>query len=257
MQLGDNSQKSLTTIANTFDIVEFIMDSKGARVATIADSLDLPRSTVHNYLGTLQQLGYLVKIGEQYHIGLPYLTLGGHAAANLPGYQLLRTKVNQLATETGERAQCIVEQNGRGYYVYDMSDGNAVQTDVRIGKQTSLHTTSAGKAILAYLPEEEVDQIIEYWGLSEQTRHTITERDRLLDELQEIREQKYAFNDEERIIGQRAVGVPILDENDHVICGLSVSGPKNRLKGDLFRSEIPDILLGVANEIELNLQFPK
>lgn len=255
MELGNNNQKSLTTIETTFNIIEYIMDSQGARVSDIAASLDLPRSTAHNYLGTLHQQGYLVKDGEQYCIGLPFLTLGGHAAANRPGYQLLRTKVNQLATETGERAQCIVEQNGIGFYIYDMSSGNAVQTDVQVGKQVPLHMTSAGKAILAYLPDEDVEQIIEYWGLPRRTEHSITEKKKLLEELREIREQKYAFNDEERIIGQRAVGVPILDENGNVITGLSVSGPKNRLKGEWFTSEIPDILLGIANEIELNLQF--
>jgi DNA-binding IclR family transcriptional regulator len=255
MELGNNNQKSLTTIETAFDIIELIMESNGARVSQIATSLDLHKSTVHNYLGTLQQQGYLVKKGEEYCIGLPFLTVGGHAAASRPGYQLLRTKVNQLATDTGERAQCIVEQNGIGFYIYDMSGGNAVQTDVRIGKQALLHTTSAGKAILAYLPDEEVRQIIDYWGLPKRTEHTITDEEELLEELHEIREQKYAFNDEERIIGQRAVGVPILDENRDIITGLSVSGPKNRLKGEWFESEIPDILLGIANEIELNLQF--
>lgn len=255
MDLGDTDQKSLTTIETTFEIIEFIMESEGSGVSEIASSLDLPRSTVHNYLGTLHQQGYLVKDEKQYCIALPFLTLGGHAASNHPGYQLLRTKVNQLAEETGERAQCIVEQNGIGFYIYDMSSGNAVQTDVRVGKQVPLHTTSAGKAILAYLPDEDRDQIIEHWGLPKHTKHTITEKDDLLEELRQIREREFAFNDEERIIGQRAVGVPILDEDDNVITGLSVSGPKNRLKGEWFNSEIPDTLLGVANEIELNLQF--
>lgn len=255
MELGNNNQKSLTTIETTFEIIELIMETEGARVSEIADSLDLPRSTVHNYLGTLQQQGYLVKDGDAYCIGLPFFTLGGHAAASQPGYQLIRTKVNQLATETGERVQCIVEENGVGFYIYDMSGGNAVQTDVRIGKQVPLHTTSAGKAILAYLPEEDIERIIDYWGLPKRTEHTITNRENLLTELREIRDRKYAFNDEERILGQRAVGVPILDEDNQIITALSVSGPKNRLKGEWFESEIPDTLLGIANEIELNLQF--
>jgi len=255
MGFENDSKKSLTTIETAFEIIEHIMAVDGARVSDVSDQLDLPRSTVHNYLGTLHQQGYLVKSGEQYRIGLRFLSLGGHAAANQPGYQLLRTKVNQVANETHERAQCIVEEDGKGFYIYEMTGSDAVRTDVQVGKQVHLHTISAGKAILAHLPDARVEKILDYWGLPERTEHTITSRDELLAELETIREQGYAFNDEERIVGQRAVGVPVLDEHGEIITSLSVSGPKNRLKGDWFREEIPDILLGVANEIELNLQF--
>lgn len=255
MGFDNDSKKSLTTIETAFEIVEYIMSTDGARVSEVSDRLDLPRSTVHNYLGTLHQQGYLMKHDEQYRIGLRFLTLGGHAAARQQGYQLLRTKVNQIADETNERAQSIVEEDGKGFYIYETTGSDAVRTDVQVGKQVHLHTTSAGKAILAHLPGARVEKVIDYWGLPARTERTITNRDELLRELDTVREQGYAFNDEERIMGQRAVGVPILDKHGEIITSLSVSGPKNRLKGDWFREEIPDVLLGVANEIELNLQF--
>lgn len=255
MRMDNNGTKTLTTIERTFEIVELVKQLNGARVSQVAKELDMPRSTTHNYLGTLCEVGYLVKDGEEYRIGLQFLGLGGHAASRHPGYQLLRTKVNQIADETKERAQVIAEENGRGVYIYEMTGSNAVQTDVQIGKHVHLHTTSAGKSILAHLPEERLEQIIEYWGLPERTEHTITDEEELRDCLQNIRDRGYAFNDEERIQGQRAVGVPVLDEKNDIITALSVSGPKNRLKGDWFTEEIPDILLGIANEVELNLKF--
>lgn len=255
MRMDNNNTKTLTTIERTFEIVKLVKERDGARVSQVAEELDMPRSTAHNYLGTLCEEGYLVKDGDEYRIGLQFLGLGGHAASRQPGYQLLRTKVNQLADETKERAQVIAEENGRGIYIYEMTCSNAVQTDVQIGKHVHLHTTSAGKAILAHLPEERLKQIIDYWGLPERTEYTITDEEELRNSLQNIRGCGYAFNDEERIKGQRAVGVPVLDEKNDIVTALSVSGPKNRLKGDWFTEEIPDILLGIANEIELNLKF--
>ena len=164
-----------------FRIVDVLQDMDGVTMNELATQLDLAKSTVHNYLGTLHQQGYLVKSGEQYRIGLRFLSLGGHAAANQPGYQLLRTKVNQVANETHERAQCIVEEDGKGFYIYEMTGSDAVRTDVQVGKQVHLHTISAGKAILAHLPDARVEKILDYWGLPERTEHTITSRDELLD----------------------------------------------------------------------------
>lgn len=255
MWMNNKNSKSLTTIERSFEIIELIMEMNGARVSEIADTLDLPRSTVHNYLGTLRQQGYLVKEGDEYRIGLRFLWVGGHAASQYLAYQQIRHKVNQLAQETNERVQFIAEENGQGIYVFEMASGDAVQTDVRIGKCEYLHTIAAGKAILAHLPESRVKKIIGYWGLPEKTENTITDEAKLFHQLEEIRERGFAINDEERIMGQRAVGVPIFNELNNEVTAISLSSPTNRMKGDWFKSEIPNKLLGVANEIELNLQF--
>lgn len=253
--MEENDASILTTIERAFEIIELIMDVNGAGVTDVAQQLDIPKSTAHNYLSTLNSQGYLDKEGDQYRIGLKFLNPGGHAAADLPAYQLLRAKVNALAEETNERAQLIVLNHGKGIYVYEMHGIDAVQTDVRIGKRVGLHTTSAGKAILAGLPDERIERIVDRTGLPRQTEHTITDRDELWECLEEVRNRGYAFNDEERIDGQRAVGVAISGKDGVATTALSVSGPMNRLRGDRFREEIPNTLLGMANEVELNIQF--
>ncbi|WIV68655.1 IclR family transcriptional regulator [Natrialbaceae archaeon AArc-T1-2] len=168
---------------------------------------------------------------------------------------MARPKVKELAMETNERAQFIVEEFGYGIYLHMETGDNAVETDVRIGKMASLHTTSAGKAILAHLPEEQVMRIVDRYGLSKRTENTITDPDALLEELETIRDRGYAYNDGERITGMRAVGVPITDVEDDVVGALSVSGPAHRMKGNWYEKEIPDLLLGTANELELNLTY--
>ncbi|WP_430540827.1 IclR family transcriptional regulator [Natrialbaceae archaeon AArc-T1-2] len=245
----------LKTVVRTFEIVEFIKDREGARVLEVSEHFDLPNSTVHSYLASLHELGYLVKDGDEYHVGLQFLHVGGHAATRHRAYQMARPKVKELAMETNERAQFIVEEFGYGIYLHMETGDNAVETDVRIGKMASLHTTSAGKAILAHLPEEQVMRIVDRYGLSKRTENTITDPDALLEELETIRDRGYAYNDGERITGMRAVGVPITDVEDDVVGALSVSGPAHRMKGNWYEKEIPDLLLGTANELELNLTY--
>jgi DNA-binding IclR family transcriptional regulator len=131
---------------------------------------------------------------------------------------------------------------------------NAVQTNVRIGMRLDLHTTAAGKAILAHLPDEERNELFERRELSRATEHTLTERDQLREELERVRESEVAFNREERIDGQNAVGVPLIPD-DFLIGAFSVSGPSHRMKGSRLEETIPDLLLGYVNELELNMTY--
>lgn len=252
---ANTRRKSLSTIERAFEIIEHVKAVDGARVSEVAADLDLPKSTAYNHLSTLEQLGYLVKEGDEYHISLQFLDLGGYTATRKKANREALPKLKALARETGERAQFVVEENGYGYFIYGYLGDQAVQTDVRMGMCTHLHTTSAGKSILANLPPSRVTTILDGRGLPERTRHTITDRDQLETELEAIRERGFAFNREERIEGQNAVGVPLMLDG-RVVGALSVSGPTNRMKGDWFEQEIPDLLLGTANELELNLSFP-
>jgi len=250
-----NDPTSLKTIERAFDIVEWIQKNNGARVSEVAAEFDLPRSTAHNYLSTLFQQNYLTKEGDEYNISLYFLCLGGHAANNKKVFQMAKPKVQEIANETSERAQFVAEENGRGIYIHESMGDRAVQTDVRIGKLCYLHTTSVGKAILAHLPDDRIQEIIGTWGLPKATENTITEEEELFECLEGIRNRGFAFNKEERIKGQRAVGVAIEDANGETVGALSVAGPTYRMQDDWYNEEIPNLLLGIKNEVELNLTY--
>ena len=247
---------TLSTVHRAFEVVDTIRELDSARPAEIADQLDIPHSTLHKYLKTLEQERYLVQEGNQYHVGLEFLDLGTHAKFRKQEYRLCSEKVSQIAEETGERAQFVVEEHGYGIYLNtEASTENAVMIDRRDGINRSLHATASGKAILSQLPEERVDEIIDDRGLPAETDQTITERDELFEELERVREAGIAFNDEESVEGLRAVGVPVVHPDGSVLGAFSTSSPSNRLKGIRFRDEVPDILLGYANEAELNLRY--
>jgi DNA-binding IclR family transcriptional regulator len=238
-----------------FAVLERLKASNGMGVSELARQVDMSKGAIHRYLQTLVDEGYAVKDDGTYQLALRFLDYGAYVRNQYPFNEYIQPKVKQLAEQTGERAQYLVEEHGQGIYLHRERGENAVETDARVGKVVYLHTNAAGKAILSQLPEERVQEIIEEHGLVGQTGRTLTERESLFDELEEIRDRGYAINEEEHVRGLFAIGVPITDLEGNVLGGLSVSGPANRLKDRNEDQSVQQTLLGIEDEIELNLSY--
>lgn len=254
--MGANHDRDrVTTTATAFEIIELLDDRGGARLSEVAAELDLAKSTVHRHLTTLEDLEYVVTDDGVYRTGLRFLRIGERTRTRRDAYELAREKVVDLAAETEERAQFIAPEHGRGVYVYRETGSRAVHTDSEIGKRIPIHATAAGKAILASFSDERVSEILDRRGLPAVTEHTITDESELWAELADIRDRGYSINREENTSGLHAIGVPVEDETGTPLGALSVSGPSHRFRGTLFEETLPNLLLGTANELELNIQY--
>lgn len=250
---GGTDGRRSKTVVNAFQILEHLRERDGATLTELSDAFGKAKSTVHRYVSTLEHLGYVVREDGVYYPSLQFLDFAEYARNRKPAYVLAKQKVEELAAETEERVQFLVEEHGKGVYVYRSTGSHAVRTDPGIGKTVHLHTIAAGKAILAHLPRRRVEAILDRHGLPARTEHTITDREVLFEALTEIRECGYSLNRQESVEGLHAVGVPIVGPTDRAIGALSISGPSHRMKGEWFERELPDHLLGLSNEIELNV----
>jgi len=250
-----NKNDTVSTVDTALSIVHVIELSGEITLSEIATKLDISTSTVHRHLNTLRKHGYVVRNGTAYRLGMRFLTLGGTVQTNKQVFGLAKQKVDQLAAETDERVQFVVEEGGLRYYLYTQLGKNAVQTDASIGKSGPMHESASSKAILAKLPQERINEIIDNRGLPASTDQTITDREELFAELDIIRDSGVAFNNEEATPGLRAVGAAVCGPDGSPVGGLSISGPANRFKGDLYREELPDLVLAAANELELKLAY--
>lgn len=241
------------TTATVLAVIEALEELRGARVSELASHLDIAKSTAHRHLKTLERAEYVVKEGDRYRLGLRFFSIGERVRNRKEIYEMVRPVVDELADETEERALFMVEEHGRAVYLCRGEGKHAVQTDSWVGTRRYLHTVAGGKAILANLPDEHVEEILDRFGLPAQTTNTITARQELFGELERIREQGVAFNREETVAGLRAVSAPVVGADGRVYGSLSLSGPAHRMKGPWFTEEIPDLLLGTANELEINL----
>lgn len=243
------------TVSRTFEILEVIQELDGAGVSEIAERVDIGKSAVHNHLMTLTNHEYVDKNGDKYHIGLPFLGLGTYARDRMPIYETAQSQVDQLADETGELVNLLVEKNGMGIYLYQAKGENAVKLDTHEGKRVRMHCTALGKAILTFRPQSEVDKILDEHGLPELTPHTITDREKLYAEFETIREQRYAVDREERLNGLRCIAVPITNNSDRSIAAISVACPVHRVDDKRFYEDLPESVLGTANVIELEYNY--
>lgn len=243
--------RSLKTIDKTVAIVEALQKNDGGGVTEIAQLLGFSPTTVYNHLSTLKKHRFVVQDGDEYRLALRFLNVGEYARDQYDVLSLVEPKLDEIAVETTERAQFLLEEHGRAVVVCKETSPSAVVADTVVGKTSFMHASAAGKAILSVMEDVRVDEIVDRWGLPKLTENTITDRTELFGELAEIRSTGYAFNDEESIAGLRSVGVPILACDDTVLGGLSVSGPAHRMEGSRYFDEIPKMLLGAVNEIEL------
>lgn len=235
-------------------IIDALRTLDGAGVTDLAEHLELPKSTVHNHLQTLRRNEYVTKQGSEYAVGLRFLQLGEHARDRRPIATIAPPEIDKLAEETREMANLLVEEHGRGVFLYRAKGADAVHMDTHAGKRVPLHTTGFGKAILAHLPDERVERVLDRHGLPAVTPSTITDRGRLLEELETIRERGYAYDDEERLEGLRCVAAPVIVDDD-VLGAVSVSGPRSRIRGDWYREELPSLVMSTANVIEINSTY--
>lgn len=250
--MGSNTgRRTLTTPGVTLEIVELLKELDGARVTELANEIDRVPGTVHAHLATLHERGYVIKEGDIYQISNKFLELGTYARTRKPAYEIARSYTAQIAEETDRRAVFAVEENGRGVYIHVSSGEHAVWKFSYPGKRFDLHETAVGKAILSELPSGRVEEIVDQHGLPARTENTITGREELLEELEEIRGQGYSVNREEQVKGIVAVGVPVTERSDRVLGAFSVATPVNRQEDTWDEEQFVSVLFRVADEFEL------
>lgn len=254
--MANDTRNQVKSLRTTHSIIVALDELGSARVTELAAHVDRPQSVVHNHLSTLKELEYVVQSDNEYRIGLRFLEYGERARRRMELYETARPEVEKLADESGELITLMVEEHGRGIYLYVRQGSKNIRYPATSGARTNLHCSAVGKSILAYLSEEVVDDIVDRHGLPAQSANTITDREALKAELASIRERGLAFDRQEFRDGLQAVGAPILQGERDIVGSLSIAGPAHRMKGDRLTEEMPELLRRAVNVIELNLTEP-
>jgi DNA-binding IclR family transcriptional regulator len=234
-------------------MLEGLIDLGGeAGITELATHLSVAKSTVYKHLNTLDSNGLVVKHGDRYRIGLRALEFGGYAQRYDGVYDTARPQLRKMADETGELANLMFEEDGWGVYVHTSRGEDAVDIDTQTGRRAHLHATGLGKAILATLPEERVEAIVDSRGLPGVTEHTITDRAELLAELDEVRAEGIAYDREECVEGMACIARPLSTPNERP-AAISITGPVSRVSGGETEAAIRTVLEQAGNVIELEL----
>lgn len=244
----------IKSLATTTNIIEGLEELGPSTISELSEHLGIPQSTVYVHLDTLRNADYIVKDHNKYQLSFKFLNIGGKLRRKSRLRNFSVSYMEELATETSELVNLMVPENNRTIYLHKEKGDRGIDPDLYLGKKIPYHLTAAGKVILAHMPEERAHQIVEQTSLFRKTRNTITDENKLLSELCEIRDQGYAIDDQERLERVRSIAAPIRS-NGKVLGGISVSGPSSQISGERFTEELPQSVINKAEMIEIYLEY--
>ena len=255
-QRNATSPRTLATVQRAFDVVEALQELDGAGVTELAEELGISKSSAYSYLSTLRENQYVVKDGDSYRLSYQFLHVGEYVRRASDVYRHGRTELDRLANETGRYVHLATEQDGLGVNLYKVRGAEAIGSryqESKLQRPDYLHVSATGKAILAALPRERVEWVLDEYGLVARTTNTITDREELFAELERTRERGYSVNEEEEIEGIGAVGAPVLDRDGELLGSISVSGPAHRMEQAEYRARMAEAVTDTANAIEVTI----
>jgi IclR family transcriptional regulator, KDG regulon repressor len=215
----------------------------------VSERMGLHKSTVHRLLQVLERHRLIEKIAQngKYRLGLKLFELGAKAIAQIDLRGRARQYLERLVLETGETAHICVLDGDRMLSIANVESPRTLRTPSTVGRRTPLHCTSVGKVLLAFLPEDEQNELIKRLELTAYTRHTLTKPARLKAELKLIRRLGYAMDDEEFEEGLKCIGAPVMGHSGGVVAAMSVAGPTFRLTEERIPKVVRSVIRSASD----------
>ena len=233
------------------DILEMIEGEGGTMgVRAIARCLELSPTIVQRLINSLTARGYIEKDRERgnYRLGHRSLALGASGEHDFDYIVTARAELERLARDHHLNGFVSVLRDGRAIYLLAVQADGPIAIRVTPGSEMPLHSTAAGKILLAALPDAEVRKLLGSRRMAAITPHTITDPAALLVSLVKVRNNGYATVIEENIPGVLSVGAPIRERTGSVVAALSVAFPKY-LDSGLTLATVTPLVTGAAQRI--------
>jgi len=246
----------VNTVLKAVRILEILGKGKPLGITEISKELKIPKSSAYSILQTLESEEFVEKNVDtlKYNLGTSLIELGYSAQNELAICRISKPYLNGINRETDETVHLTVLDNDEVLYVGCVESKKTIKAHAIIGLRAPLYCTAVGKAIMAYLPEDHLERIIREKGLEKRTEHTITDKDRLIDELEETRKRGYSIDNMEIEDHLTCVGAPIMNSQGEVFASISISGPTGRLPEDVI-SDYGQLIRNAADQISRKLGF--
>jgi len=239
------------SLTRGLSILDAVAETEGGLTLTdLAHRVQLPASTAHRLLSTLQRMGYVYQAGDLglWYIGLQAFTVGSTFLANRDFVAQSHSYMRRLMEQAGETANLAILDGTEAVFIAQVQCHEMMRTLVKLGSRVPLHASGVGKAIFAALPDEQIDAILKVIGLPRITENTIVVPETMWAALRVIRQRGYSFDDEEHARSTRCVAASIFDEHAEPLGAISLAGPSSRLSDERIRQLAP-IVAHTAEEL--------
>ncbi|KAB3529169.1 IclR family transcriptional regulator [Alkaliphilus serpentinus] len=251
----NKDKKTIGSVIKAIEIIELLAASETEIGATeISNHLNYGVSATYHLLATLKMCRMIEQDPKtkKYRLGIKLWKIGKQAMEQNNLVTFMKPFLKKLRDLTDETANLTVLDNNEIIYLAQEESKKLIRMFTKTGARAPLHCSAAGKVLLAYLPEDKRNFIIERLTFEKFTDKTIVTKDGLVKELEAIIEKGYGFDDEERELGVSCIAAPIFDFNNEIVAAISISGPTVRFDEEANKRFV-EYLLNITQEISNEL----
>ncbi len=249
-----SAQNTIQAVDRAIDVLEALATGGAMTLTEIANEMGQAPATVYRILSTFQARGITEcdpltqdwSIGASaFRIGATFLRRTNVTASALPA-------MRHLMETTGETSNLGIEKSGMVIFISQLETHESIRAFFPPGTQAPMHSSGIGKALLSTFSEARLEAFIQEAPFERFTPQTIVTADGVRAEMQKIRAQGYAFDDEEKSIGMRCIAAPILNFQGQAVAGISISGPSHRVTLDRV-AQIGGLVKAASAEVSRSL----
>lgn len=226
---------SVPSIERALSVLQCLGQSKrGFSISEIGRRLKIPKSSAHLILTTLERRGFLQKNTQtgRYHFGLQLVSLSRSAIENLDLREEAKPFLHSLMEESGLTVHLAVLERDEAVIVEKVEAPGLVRLASWIGRRLDVNCTGVGKALIAFLPDEELDYLLKTKDFARHNNRTLVSKSALRKELTLVRQLGYALDNEEDEPGLCCLGAPVFGHNGRAVAAISVAGTASQIRSE-------------------------
>ena len=241
---------AVAAVEKAIGILNYLAAHPNSTFTEIFSALGLSKSTTYQTLYTLESYRYVLRTKEKrYRLDVGILPLFQGIALESNLVEIAREPLNRLAAETGLTVHlCKLTDAHQGICLFKIDGVNFTIHTTAVGRELRMHTSAAGKVMLAWLPPEELDAYLANITYTKYTDTTITSPQDYRRELRVTRERGYSIDNCESAQGAMGIGVPVTDRSGRMIAGISIGAVITEIPPEQYGA-VAAKLQAVANDI--------
>jgi len=247
----------INSIDRAVKVIELLSENpRGLKLTEISSRLDMNPSSAHHLLNTLLPYDYIAQNRDtkKYLLGFRFLEISRRIMDNMDIRKVARKYLEELRKETREAVHLVILRGNKVVYIDKFDNPGGLSLATYIGFATDPHAAAGGKVLLAGLPKNNVKEIYQNRKLKNYGKKTITTLPMLLEELENVRKQGYAIDDEEYYEGVRCIAAPIRS-GGQVVASISVTGSIFSITMDRIERELKDLVKKTADQISAEMRW--
>jgi DNA-binding IclR family transcriptional regulator len=255
--MSENHESPSVAVERALAMLEAVAhEPEGLSNAEISRKLQIPKSSASYILRTLEKQGYLHRDDEsgKYRVGLKILSLSRGALSGIDVREVALPIMRHLVEKTNLTCHLAILDGPEAVYIEKVEPTGFIRMDTWVGRRMRVHATSVGKSLVAHIPQPQLEKILADRAMERRTPKTICTLPRLLKELEKVRTQGYAVDDEENNLGARCVGAPIFNQQGRIEASLGLSGTTHQVNEQTM-PRILEHLKDAARHISMQLGY--